>query len=453
MTDYPIVSLGELASPESGSIAIGPFGSRMKSDTYTSQGVPVVRGANISSGRSLIGTWVFVSEEFAQGIPNCIARTGDLVLPHRGSIGEVAIIGPELPKVVLSSSMMKFRPDAQRADSTYVYYCLKSDAGRNEIMRFASQVGTPGIGQPLTSLRQMRIPLPPLSVQQIVGRTLSTLDDKIELNRRMNATLEAIAQAIFRDWFVDFGPTRRKLAGVTDPVEIMGGLVQDGGRAAELAALFPDVIGESGLPERWEKRPLLEVAHLISGGTPKTDRSDYWGGEISWASAKDVSQCGALFLLDTERSITRKGLDNSSTKIVPKMATVVVARGATTGRYCMFGNDLAMNQTCYGLESNTSHPVWLHLAFGRLVSRLQGAAHGSVFDTITSKTLQSVEVVWPQDEVLGALENIVRPIYDKALSNAISNQTLAATRDLLLPKLMSGEIRLGDAEATAEAAQ
>ena len=259
MADYPMVPLGELASPESGSIAIGPFGSRMKADTYTTRGIPVVRGVNIWSGRSLVGDWVFVSEEFARQIPNCIAWPGDLVLPHRGSIGEVALIGPEHEKVVLSSSMMKFRPNAERADSEFVYYFLKSEAGRNEILRFASQVGTPGIGQPLTSLRQVRIPLPPLVTQRAIGRTLSTLDDKIELNRRMNETLEAMAQAIFRDWFVDFGPTRRKLAGITDPVEIMGGLLQNGARAAELAAQFPDALGDNGLPQGWQPATVAEL--------------------------------------------------------------------------------------------------------------------------------------------------------------------------------------------------
>jgi type I restriction enzyme S subunit len=269
----------------------------------------------------------------------------------------------------------------------------------------------------------------------------------------MNETLEGMAQAIFRDWFVDFGPTRRKLAGMTNPVEIMGGVVQAVSRAAELAALFPDRLNDDGLPAGWKERSLLDAARLISGGTPKTERPEYWHGEISWASAKDVSQCGELFLLTTERSITPKGLEESSTKIVPKFSTVVVARGATTGRYCMFGLDIAMNQTCYALASNSGHPVWLHLAFGRLVERLLNAAHGSVFDTITTKTLQSVSVVEPGTELLDACEQIAGPLYERALGNCRENQTLAATRDLLLPKLMSGEICLCDTKAiTKEAA-
>ena len=114
----------------------------------------------------------------------------------------------------------------------------------------------------------MPIPLPPYSEQVAIAELLGSLDDKIELNRRMNETLEAMAQAIFRDWFVDFGPTRRKLAGITDPVEIMGGLVQDA-PARRTGALFPDALGDNGLPEGWEERPLRIYcfANLYGGDT------------------------------------------------------------------------------------------------------------------------------------------------------------------------------------------
>ena len=108
-------------------------------------------------------------------------------------------------------------------------------------------------------------PFLPAKPKQYITEILDALDDKIELNRRMNETLEAMAQAIFRDWFVDFGPTRRKLAGLTDPTEIMGGLVQDPTRAAELAALFPDAFGDDGLPEGWEKRRVEDVLTLAYG--------------------------------------------------------------------------------------------------------------------------------------------------------------------------------------------
>src|SRR5439155_27376328 len=148
-------------------------------------------------------------------------------------------------------------------------------------------------------------------------------DDKIDLNRRMNETLEAIARALFKSWFVDFDPVRAKAEG------------RDSGLPKHIAELFPDSFEESELgevPKGWITGPILRQAKILSGGTPKTDRPDYWGGPILWASAKDVSQCPDAFLTSTERTITEKGLSESATELIPSSCTVVVARGATTGR-------------------------------------------------------------------------------------------------------------------------
>jgi type I restriction enzyme S subunit len=270
--------------------------------------------------------------------------------------------------------------------------------------------------------------------QRVIAAVLGTLDDKIEVNRRMSETLEGIARAIFKSWFVDFDPVRAKMEG------------RDPGLVPEIAALFPDGLTEKGVPYGWREEPLLDHARLISGGTPKTDVPDYWNGPIAWASAKDVSQCGQVFLVETERSITERGLDESSTRIVPKFGTVVVARGATTGRSCMFGQEMAMNQTCYALVSLLGRPFWLNCAFKNLVNDLVHAAHGSVFDTITTRTIEGAKVTIASDALLDCFEGLVEPFFQRILTNILQIRTLAALRDLLLPKLMSGEIRVKDAE-------
>jgi len=283
--------------------------------------------------------------------------------------------------------------------------------------------------------------IPPPAEQQEISTVLGTLDDKIDLNRQMNETLEAMARAVFKDWFVDFGPVRAKAEGRQPP-----------GLSPDIAALFPDALDDQDKPVGWNHEAILRHAKLISGGTPKTDRAEYWSGDIAWASAKDVSQCAETFLIETERTITRRGLDESSTKIIPRYATVVVARGATTGRFCMFGRDIAMNQTCYGLHSQFGRPFWLNLAFYSLVGSLVHAAHGSVFDTITTKTIEQGSVIVAGADVLDAFEHLVQPLFLRILYNVEESRTLTQLRDLLLPKLMSGEIRLKDAEQAVEAA-
>src|SRR5690554_3163557 len=195
-----------------------------------------------------------------------------------------------------------------------------------------------GSGQPLLNqdiLSRIPASVPEPEEQRAIAHILGTLDDKIELNRRMSETLEAMARALFKSWFVDFDPVRAKAEG------------RDPGLPKPLADLFPDRLVDSELgeiPEGWGVGPILEHASLMSGGTPKTDRPEYLGGTIEWASAKDVSQSPGTFLIATERTITERGLKESATQIIPAFSSVVVARGATTGRMVLFGSDMAMNQ-------------------------------------------------------------------------------------------------------------
>lgn len=446
MTEFATIELGELAAPEKGSISIGPFGSRMKADVYTATGVPVIRGTNIGADKTLKGDWVFVPEEFADEIPNCIVQPGDLVFPHRGSIGEVALIPAGAERIVLSSSMMKFRVDRTKADPAFLYYYFKSKAGRAEILRFGSQVGTPGIGQPLTSLKRFVTPLPKPGVQVGIARLLASLDDKIELNRRMNETLEEMARALFRDWFVDFGPTRRQIEGATDPAVIMGHAFPPE-KAATFAPLFPAKLGDDGFPEGWEEQPFEAFVEIVGGGTPKTKIAEYWGGDIPWFSVVDAPTQGAVYVHSTEKSITNAGLENSSARMVPEGTTIISARG-TVGKIGMAPGDMTFNQSCYALRPKG--PVgerFVFLATGQLVERLQAMAHGSVFSTITRNTFSSLSFAGADGPCYAAFEDITATLFAKIKANGQENQALAEMRDLLLPKLMSGEIRLKDAGA------
>lgn len=254
------------------------------------------------------------------------------------------------------------------------------------------------------------VTVPPAPVQHRVANILGALDDKIECNRRTNQTLEAMAQALFEHYCLD-------VEAQTD---------------------------------EWTEGSILDVAELISGGTPKTTEPSYWDGEIKWASAKDVSQCGETFLLKTERQITEQGLRNSATRIVPSLSTVVVARGATTGRLTMFGNSIAMNQTCYALRARDGQHFFLYCWFNNLVEKLTNAAHGSVFDTITTATFQSSKVRIPPSDVRTSFNERVTHLFELIHSNQKESLTLAATRDYLLPKLLSGDIEVKAAEAQVE---
>jgi len=441
---WPVVTIDSIKANKQNAITIGPFGSRMKSECYVPQGVPVIRGNNLTGGRSFSNDYVYITEEKASDLKNCMTQMGDLVFPHRGAIGEVGIVPESSKPFIISSSLMKLTCDPSKADSLFVFYFFKSDAGRFELLKNSSQVGTPGIGQPLSSLKSITLPLPALPIQKAIAHILGTLDDRIELCRRMNETLEAMARALFKDWFIDFGPVRAKMEGREPP-----------GLSPEIAALFPSKLVESELgeiPEGWECGSILKLARLLSGGTPKTSEPEYWDGEIPWASAKDVSQCGQGFLIQTERTITKRGLEESSTKMIPALSTVVVARGATTGRLTMFGIDMAMNQTCYGLYSRIGTPFSLYCHSKHFMESMVLSAHGSVFDTITTGTFEATPVLLPSVSSLKAFEQQVTPHFEQILTNLRKVASLSTLRDTLLPKLLSGELSVPEAMLQVEAA-
>ena len=247
-----------------------------------------------------------------------------------------------------------------------------------------------------------------------------------------------MARAIFKSWFVDFDPVRAKAAGQQPP-----------GLKPEIVDLFPDSFAGSELgeiPKGWKVGNILDVANLLSGGTPKTSEPKYWDGPIPWASAKDVSQCKDAFLVETSRSITQFGLDNSAAQIIPALSTVVVARGATTGRMTIFGSEIAMNQTCYALKTKQESPVFLYLLLKTEIEGLVHAAHGSVFDTITTETFRSSRIRIPIESAVNFFEKTTRPFFNKILNITKESKTLSSVRDTLLPKLISGELRVPDAE-------
>ena len=342
-------------------------------------------------------------------------------------------------------------------DYQFLFYSLKYH--RNDFL----QIATGGAQRNLsgTLIRNFALRVPPLSEQRAIAHILGTLDDKIELNRRMNETLEALARAIFKSWFVDFDPVRRNMArnhgrGEASPANpgkrwpqgdaspLQRGL-HTPDALADIDALFPDSFEDSELgkiPQGWSVGAILEQADLLSGGTPSTVKSEYWDGDVLWASAKDVSQCGQTFLIRSERTITKLGLQNSATQIIPAFSTVIVARGATTGRLTMFGVDMAMNQTCYALRSQSDCHFALYCTLREIMGELVHAAHGSVFDTITTSTFKSSRVILAPIELQRAFDKVVEPLFQRVLSNLKESNCLEAVRDLLLPKLLSGEVRV-----------
>lgn len=281
-------------------------------------------------------------------------------------------------------------------------------------------------------IRSFPLSLPPLPVQHAIADILGSLDDKIELNHRTNETLEAMARALFKSWFVDFDPVVAKSKGR-----------QPEGMDAETAKLFPSSFQDSEIgrvPKGWRVVPFSETVDIISGGTPKTTVAEFWDGGIPWFSVVDSPNDSDVFVMETEKTITQAGVDDSAARVLPFGTTIISARG-TVGKACLVGVPTAMNQSCYGLRGKSEdRGFFTYYSTRFLVSTLQNHSHGSVFATITRSTFDGVNTVLPPSAIIRVFEDAIEPLFDCIRSSLLEQSLIARIRDALLPRLLSGEI-------------
>lgn len=327
-------------------------------------------------------------------------------------------------------------------DQGFLFYFLASQEFVNE-----SNSGSSGTRMPRADwshLADTEWNLPNLSTQRRIADILSALDDKIELNHQTNATLEAITQSIFKEWFVDFNfPDPKGLSREHAASEGMESGKNGSRQAGQTFRVSDMAESELGMiPQGWRVGSILEIADLLSGGTPSTQVSEYWDGQIKWVSAKDVSNAQGTFVLDTERKVSQIGVDNSSTKLLPALTTIVTARG-TVGSYCILAEPMTMNQTNYGLKAkkeNTDYFVFLTL--GNLVAHLRQVSYGTIFDTVTTKTFEQSRIVIPPAPLIVNFDLQVKAVMQNVLNNLEEITILESLRDAILPRLMSGEIEV-----------
>ena len=229
--------------------------------------------------------------------------------------------------------------------------------------------------------------------------------------RPRNHNLEEQAQALYKSWFIDFEPFKDEKF----------------------------VNSELGMiPEGWRIQPFFSIAKLCSGGTPKTERNEFWNGSIPFFTPKDVRP--SPFCLSTEKTITDEGLRNCNSALYNVFTTFITARG-TVGKLCMAGVPMAMNQTNYAICPTSSiDAIVLYLITKQLVNSLKNKANGAVFDAITTRDFDGENVLMAPKPVMDAFASIVHPIYECILQNEKKSASLSQLRDSLLPKLMSGEL-------------
>jgi type I restriction enzyme S subunit len=411
--------------------------SKERADYWTGS-IPWVSAKDMKRFR-LDDTEDHVSED---GVANGtkLVPAGTVLLLARGMtlLNDVPICIANRP-MTFNQDVKALRPRPRVRDEYLPYLLL----GNKERLLSLVDLAGHGTGR-LNSdeLKALDIALPPESEQRAIAHILGMLDDKIELNRRMNETLEAMARALFKSWFVDFDPVRAKAEG------------RDPGLPKPLADLFPARLVDSELgeiPEGWEVKPIGDLAEIVGGSTPKTERAEYWdGGKHHWVTPKDLSGLSMPVLLDTERKITDAGLAQISSGLRPK-GTVLLSSRAPIGYLAIAEVPVAVNQGFIAMKprpgtSNLFLLRWASAAHDEIVSH----ANGSTFLEISKSSFRPIRVVTPPATVMDAFDRVTRPLYLKVVEHERESRTLAALRDALLPKLISGELRVKDAERFAQ---
>ncbi len=263
-------------------------------------------------------------------------------------------------------------------------------------------------------LNAFSIQVPSLSIQKRIVDIIKSLDDKIELNRKINANLEAQAQALFKSWFVDFEPFKDQ----------------------------PFVESELGMiPEGWRVGTFLDNVNVMPGGTPSTNKTEYWtDGAIPFFSPKDVN---GVYCFKTEKNITELGLNNCSSHLYPKDTLFITARG-TVGKLALAGLPMAMNQSNYALVAKEGiSKFYLYLLAQTLIAVLLKKANGAVFSAITTRDFNEPTIIPPTLDIKH-FDNLVSPIFNKIYQTEQESRRLASLRDTLLPRLMSGELKVNE---------
>lgn len=373
-----------------------------------------INGNNLTNGKIEIkeNTKRVTKDQFTKYKKPLNDRT--IFVSINGTLGNIATYNNE--KVILGKSACYFniKEEVQKE-------FIKQVVSSPDFKLFLESNATGSVikNVSLKSMREYEIHLPPLKEQKVIAQILSAIDDKIENNLAINKTLEEMAMALYKHWFVDFGP------------------FQDG-------EFVDSELGE--IPKGWEVRNFLELFDLLSGGTPKTTRNEYWNGNIKWVSAKDIGNRGSLYINETEKKITQLGLQNSSTKILPEDTVIIVARGSV-GKFGMIAEQMAMNQSCYGIYSKSHYSqASTYLLIDSLMKHFLNVAYGSVFDTITTSTFKNIKVLLPPKQIVVEAQKGIDILFEQLKENILENQTLTQLRNTLLPKLISGEVRLKEFE-------
>lgn len=360
---------------------------RGKTPQKAENGIPTLSAKSVKNNRIDYSECYYISqEEYKRFMVRGFPQVGDVLMTTEAPLGVVARLDRD--DVALAQRLLTLRGKPGILNNDYLLYLLQSPYGQALLKE--KETGTTVTGIKQAAFRKIAVKIPDYQSQQRVGTLLRSIDERIANNEKINDHLEQQAAALFANLY-DHAETE---AGFTEIIQILG------------------------------------------GGTPKTGESSYWNGNVPFFTPKDA---GSPYTLTTEKRITEEGLAHCNSRLYPVNTVFVTARG-TVGKVGLSGVPMAMNQSCYALVGKDTHPLLVYFYTLKAVDRLKHKASGAVFDAITTRDFESEIIMKLSDDDAKDFLDVAEPIYQAILSNSFENLRLAALRDSLLPKLISGEL-------------
>ncbi len=442
-SDYEVAPLGELCVPDGG-VQTGPFGSQLHSSDYMEYGTPIITVEHLGDNRIIHRDLPCVSEEDRDRLAKFALKTDDIVFSRVGSVDRRAIVHPEEDGWLFSGRCLRVRPNIERINAGYLSWFFGLPGFKEHIRKIAVGATMPSLNTTILSNVPIYFP-PQISEQRAIAAILGALDDKIELNRRMNATLEGIARALFKSWFVDFDPVRAKAEGRR---------MKD-----EIAALFPDALVDSELgeiPRGWRVTNLGKQVNAAKGLSYKGEHLCHEGEGLPLHNLNSVYEGGGYKFEGMkwysgeykERHLLEPG-DVIVTNTEQGFEFLLIGYAAIVPKH--FGPKGLFSHHIYRLRPRKDSylPPWffyLLLRTSHFHQIVAGYSNGTTVNMLPADGMQKPQFVLPPKALIEQFDRLFTPVAARIETIYEESRTLAALRDTLLPKLLSGELRVPDAE-------
>lgn len=410
---WPRISVGSLVQAREASLQTGPFGTQLSASEYVPEGTPVINVRNVGFGDVRADDLEYVSEGKAEQLHHHVLRVDDIVFGRKGAVERHALIGLAQDGWIQGSDCLRLRLQSPRFNVRFVSFYLRTKGHQDWMQALCS------FGSTMSSLNQdivnrIELPCPPRPVQDRIAAVLAAYDDLIANNQHRIALLESMAEEIYREWFV-----RMRFPGAK-------------------SAVF-----DKGVPTHWTYEPILGAFKFYGGATPAKDNPRFWSdGEVHWYTPTDITAASSPYLEESADKCTDEGLQNCSANLFPAYSIMMTSR-ATIGAIGINCAPASTNQGFITCIPNPRYPLtylyhWLKLA----KPHFEMLSGGATFAELTKGTFKRIRILTPPETLVAAYEQQARPMFDQVESLTKANRRLRATRDALLPRLISGKLRV-----------